>query len=385
MLGGMSGAEYRGRPGVRFGPLAAEVSAFAVLAVVDTVVSARAGWAWAGVPQSTGLSAAVLVLLRRRFPDGLGALAAGVLALAAVSAVVPHLLSTMAVLAAAVAIGAGCRRLAGGPAIAVTAAGGAVMVGAGRDTAVLAVSAAVLWGVAVALGLILRDADARRAAGAVEARTAERLRIARELHDVVTHHVTGIVVRAQAARLLAVRSRSGTRPPDDDDGYAEIEDAAKAALTSMRRLVRMLRDDDRRSLERQDLARSLRAAIDDDPRVSLAIDDDGVALPAPVVATAYWLALESLTNVRRHAPGATTIGVDARLERSAFDPALLLTIVNDGAPEAAKGDGFGLIGMAERVRDAGGTLRIGPAGDGRWQVAARLPLDGGASTASQGA
>ena len=297
-------------------------------------------------------------------------------------------------------------------AVALALPGAAVLVEAGRTTTWAAVAGAVLWGGAVAVGLMLRDADARRRAGAAEARTAERLRIARELHDVVAHHVTGIVVRAQAARVN----------PAASGGYADIEEAAKDALTAMRRVVRTLRSDEpipgqhdgrpgrregrpgrrdgpgqreaagrrdgpgqREAAGRpgqaipaggEDLARSLRIAIGDDRRGRLTVGDVP-ALPPRVVATAYWLTLEALTNVRKHAPGATVITVDARTGETAFDPALELVITNDGVAAVRTGDdGFGLVGMGERVREVGGTLRTGPTGDGRWEVAARLPLSG---------
>jgi signal transduction histidine kinase len=346
--------------------LAAEVSAFAVLAVVDAVLGVRRGFAWSGLASSAAVAAAVIAVLRRRLavaPAGAGVLALGAVAAAAEA-------GTMAVLSSAVIVGAACRRLRPLPAVALALPGGAVMVEAGRSRAWTAVAAAVLWGVAVAVGLMLRDADARRRASAAEARVGERLRIARELHDVVAHHVTGIVVRAQAAGVVAAR-----RDPAAAAGYAEIEDAAKEALTAMRRLVRTLRSDEVVAERADDLERSLRIAAADDPRVRLTVGDVR-RLPPRVVATAYWLTLEALTNARRHAPGATEIAVTARTENSAFDAVLLMAIVNDADGAQPRGEGFGLVGMAERVRDAGGTLRAGPTGDGRWEVVARLPLDG---------
>jgi signal transduction histidine kinase len=360
MLGGMTSDGHDGRPEGRSGLLVAEVAAFVVLAVVDAVIGLRAGFPWSGVPQSAGVAAAVLAVLRGRLARP--AAGAGALALAAIAAAPGP--STLAALAAAVVVGAACRRSTPLVAVALSAAGGAVLVETGRAHLWSAVGGAVLWGVAVAVGLMLRDADTRRRASAAEARTAERLRIARELHDVVAHHVTGIVVLAQASRVVA-----GTA------GYAEIEDAAKEALTAMRRLVRTLRTDEAAPERTDDLERSLRIAAGDDPLVRLTVSDVG-ALPPKVVATAYWLTLEALTNARKHAPGATGITVSARTERSAFDAVLQLAVVNDADAAQPRGEGFGLVGMAERVRDAGGTLRAGPTGDGRWEVMARLPLDG---------
>jgi hypothetical protein len=150
-------------------------------------------------------------------------------------------------LAIALLVGAGCRRLSRNAAIALAVCGGVAMTaapvlryGVGSSMALLAVPAALLWGGSLALGLILRDADDRRFAALAEVRTAERLRLARELHDFVAHHVTGIVVRAQAARMLA--ERPDTAGPDAEV-YREIEVAGSDALTAMRRLVGMLRTD----------------------------------------------------------------------------------------------------------------------------------------------
>jgi signal transduction histidine kinase len=434
MLGGMTADGHRGAPGARCGLLAAEVSAFTLLAIVDAVLGLRNGFTWSGIPHSAGVAAAVVAVLRRRLtppatdageaeppapragkvapptpgsvtsptvgtgraappangagavaPPGRGsgagglrtggtrapdlpALGVGTLALAAIAALPGA--STLAVLSSAVIVGAGCRRLEPLIAAGLALGGGAVMVEAGRARTWAAVAAAVIWGVSVAVGLMLRDADARRQASAVAARTAERLRIARELHDVVAHHVTGIVVRAQAAGVVA-----GKRDPAAMAGYGEIEDAAKEALTAMRRLVRTLRSDEVVAERTDDLERSLRIAAGDDPRVRITVEGVG-SLPPRVVATAYWLTLEALTNVRKHAPGAAEIVVDARTENAAFDAALRIAIVNDAVAAPPPGEGFGLVGMAERVRDAGGTLRTGPTGDGRWEVEARLPLNG---------
>ena len=103
----------------------------------------------------------------------------------------------------------------------------------------LAVPAALLWGGSLAVGLILRDADARHRSMQAEARTAERLRLARELHDLVAHHITGVVVRAQAAQVLAGKQGSGSEAVEQI--FPDIEQAGREALAAMRRVVAMLR------------------------------------------------------------------------------------------------------------------------------------------------
>lgn len=247
--------------------------------------------------------------------------------------------------------------------------------GSGVDVHLFAVPAALIWGASLAFGLVLRDGDNQRRGAREEARLGERMRIARELHDVVTHHVTGIAVRAQAARVVTVRSPAAI---DHEQSYREIEQAAAASLTAMRDMVGMLRTV---GAAPPPPAAGIPAALagvtgaDDRVRVDLA---DGVATldPGPdICATVHWIVLESLTNVRRHAD-ATAIIVRVGTEKR--PPQLVLEIVNDGVT----GDGdrgeqprYGLTGMRERVTALGGTLDTGPEPGRRWRVAVRLPLE----------
>ncbi|MGH3378536.1 MAG: sensor histidine kinase, partial [Actinoallomurus sp.] len=203
-------------------------------------------------------------------------------------------------------------------------------------------------------------------------RTAERLRLARELHDFVAHHVTGIVVRAQAARVVA----SG---PDGRDAevYREIEEAGSDALTAMRRLVGMLRAD-----TPVPPAAGIRAAV-----LDAASGHDGITAdlpeeldrlaPAPeVITTVHRVVLEALTNVRRHAPEAADVRVEARVQHDPVADVLVLEVVNDAVRDSSgDGAGYGLVGMAERVTALGGTLRAGAESGRRWRITVRLPLD----------
>jgi signal transduction histidine kinase len=267
-------------------------------------------------------------------------------------------------------------------ALLLTAAAGVAIVWAplGRIAGELAfaVFSAVGWGGAVAVGLALREIETRRRAALEEVRTAERMELARELHDVVAHHVTGIVVAAQAAAVVA-----RTSPDDVDRALSAIETAGTDALAAMRSMVGVLRgqDGDGARTPGAELGevRTLIERFDPDARMVRLSTDPGLehaVLPAGVAATGYRVVQEALTNVRRHAPDATAVEVDIRLR----DRALQLAVRSDGlrpgsAPRGGSG-GFGLAGMAERVAALNGTLSAGPTAPGVWTVAARLPLEG---------
>ncbi|WP_214368883.1 sensor histidine kinase [Pseudonocardia sp. H11422] len=238
------------------------------------------------------------------------------------------------------------------------------------------------WGGALAIGLTIREADTRRRTQLADARTAERMELARELHDVVAHHVTGIVVAAQAAGVVARRS-----PDEVDRALAAIEHAGTDALAAMRRMVGVLRGQE--GTDTSEGARTPGADLNAIPALVERFDperslvrlrtDPGFAhtlLPAGVAATGYRVVQEALTNVRRHATEATAVEVEIRIREGA----LLVSVRNDGVrsgpPSTPLGGagGFGLAGMAERVAALDGTLTAGPTGPGVWTVAARLPL-----------
>ncbi len=271
------------------------------------------------------------------------------------------------------------------PALTITAAAAVAIVGSPvlRMTDSAASSFSVLsalgWGGAVAIGLVLREIDTRRRAAVDDVRSAERMELARELHDVVAHHVTGIVVAAQAAAVVA-----RTSPDDVDRALAAIETAGTDALTAMRRMVGVLRGQDAEGARTPGAElREVRTLVDRfDPDGGLArlTTDAGLehaVLPPGVAATGYRVVQEALTNVRRHAPEAATVEVDVRIR----EEALLVSVRNDGVPPGPvgprpSGSGFGLVGMGERVSALDGTLAAGPTAPGVWTVSARLPLRG---------
>ncbi|GAA1790661.1 sensor histidine kinase [Actinomadura chokoriensis] len=221
---------------------------------------------------------------------------------------------------------------------------------------------------AAGTGLYLRSLDARRSRAVAEARRAQRLDLARDLHDFVAHEVGGMIVQAQAAQVGG----------DTAAALKRIEAAGARAMASLDRTVHMLHDEGPRDGPHglADLPALVeRFSASDGTRARLAMDD-AVAPPPEVAATAYRLVVEALTNVRRHAPGATAVDVSV----TAAGPALRVAVTDDGPRGRARvlrerrRSGHGLPGIAERVEALGGDFGAGPAGDRGWRVLALIPL-----------
>ncbi|WP_007026361.1 sensor histidine kinase [Saccharomonospora iraqiensis] len=253
----------------------------------------------------------------------------------------------------------------------------------------LFVGASLLLGLAVAFGLFLRARDTDRArtlATAVhDAQTAERMALARELHDVVAHHVTGIVVQAQAARVVAEHN-----PHAAVDALEGIERAGTDAMTAMRRLVRSMREQAQAGAggfsarATTDPAADLRTLIDSaNHGVPTTAELDLPAdLPGEVARSALRLVQESLTNVGKHATGATAVTVRACTTADT----LSVEIADDGTGGVdgpTDESGYGLVGMRERVELLRGSLSAGPADDGGWRVRAWIPLAAGPTGAER--
>lgn len=237
----------------------------------------------------------------------------------------------------------------------------------------------LLIGLVSGLAGYLRSMDYRRTVAVIETRRSERLAIAADLHDFVAHHVTGILVQTQVARMLA-----DTRPQELDPVLAGIERAAAEALASMRRTVGVLRDTGPDAAGRRpvgDLAGvaelvegfatpGQEVVLRRDPAVS-------DRLPHEVQAAAFRVVQEALTNIRRHAADATHIEVGLRDDAGR----LVVSVVDDGRggtllPADTHGGGFGLIGLKERVTALGGELDASPVGGGGWEVRAVFPRGG---------
>ncbi|WP_374773501.1 histidine kinase [Streptomyces sp. NBC_01310] len=242
----------------------------------------------------------------------------------------------------------------------------------GRFTLLFSVLAVVVG----AYSLLLRMQSAQRVLDLRAVRTAERLELARELHDLVAHHVTGIVVEARAARFTKVSAeRAG-------EIFGRIETAGDEALGSMRRLVKILREDDASKAAITPVAgladiRGLteRFSVTGPPVVLFVENGLEDRLPAHVAATAHRIVLEALTNTGKHAATATAVRVGLRTVPAGLE----VRIADDGGhpaklSESARGGGYGLAGMAERAEALGGSLTAGPTPEGGWLVTATLPL-----------
>jgi signal transduction histidine kinase len=226
----------------------------------------------------------------------------------------------------------------------------------------------VAFATTVATGVYSRSIEQRRADEARATRQSERDAIARELHDLVAHHVTGIVVQAQAARLVAA-----TRPDVTADALSSIERAGADALSSMRAMVGALRADP------GDAPMAPTATIDDIRRletsgtialpVVVSLDAAAEHLPSSVTASLHRIAIEALTNARRHGIGATAVDVAVACGAQH----VTLAVTNDGAVVTDRHQGFGLVGIAERVAALGGQFEAGPRPTGGWAVIAVLP------------
>lgn len=232
-------------------------------------------------------------------------------------------------------------------------------------------SCALLASVAVAVGGYLRWLDR----SVIAARREQRIQLARDLHDWVTHEMTGIVLEAQAGRL-AVHD-----PVETARTLTHIEEAGVRGLDAMDRTLRLLRDAGEASVagserlptlaEVRDVAHRFSARTP--ARVEVEIDDGLDPVRPETVTTVHRVVLESLTNVRRHAATASLIRIRVAREESG----LLVSVTDDGrrsAPRTRPGGGTGLAGLAERVEAVGGTLTCGPTVPAGWAVRAVLPV-----------
>jgi len=355
--------------------------ALAAVTAADAGRVAAAGGAWE-LAVAAGLVASAAALLRAK--DRFVAAVVGVVVVGA-AAVVSALSQirtgdpVAAVIALLVLGGSAVRSLPARRVLVISVAGVAAIVAGplvelagppGRGAAILGLFA---WGGALGAGAWLRLVDERRQASLQAARRDERLGLARELHDLVAHHVTGIVVQSQAAQTVGERHPEVVAP-----ALAAIEAAGSETLDAMRRLVGLLRDPTdsaSRTPGPGDLVSLVERFAGHGPPVRLQL---GEGLPAPgwppeLTATVYRVVQEALTNVSRHAPAATKVQVHLDADHDS----VVVEVTDDAGPSGSRdggGDGYGLVGMRERVEALRGHLDAGWSPAGGWRVRARLPL-----------
>ncbi len=222
------------------------------------------------------------------------------------------------------------------------------------------------------LGASVRYWSAAQVRERDQVKLREREQLARELHDTVAHHVSAIVVRAQAGRVLA-----SSEPAAAVDALEVIEEEASRTLAELRTMVGALRHGEDAVLAPQqgvaDIERLARRA-GDGPPVEVVLSGDLADLRPAVDAAVYRLAQESITNAVRHARHATRI--DVRVVGDG--ERVLLSVRDDGERSAfgASSPGYGLLGMTERATLLGGSLQAGPSADRGWAVTAALPRTG---------
>jgi hypothetical protein len=223
------------------------------------------------------------------------------------------------------------------------------------------------------LGALVRFWTTSRTRSIDQVRSREREQLARELHDTVAHHVSAMVVRAQAGRVVAPSD-----PAAALDALRLIEDEGSRTLAEMRTMVGALRDRGGvAELAPQngiaDIER-LASGPGVEPRVRVLLAGDLDTVSPAVGAATYRIAQESVTNALRHARNATCIEVQV----VGGEQGVELTVRDDGEPVHASGvsAGYGVIGMTERAAILGGTLSAGPRPEHGWVVDAVLPRAG---------
>lgn len=218
------------------------------------------------------------------------------------------------------------------------------------------------------------ELERERELSAAQAVALERVRIARELHDVVAHHVSAMGVQAGAARTMLTRDAAAAQT-----ALATVEESARTALTELRQLLDTLRTPSSTDSEipvgstihLAALPELVLHASANGLPTTLTVVGDPVDAPELVQVNLYRIAQEALTNARRHGgPGAAA---DVRLRYTA--DALELEVTNVGRRPLGERAGLGLVGMRERAAASGGTLDAGPRDRGGFRVRVRVPFD----------
>jgi signal transduction histidine kinase len=215
------------------------------------------------------------------------------------------------------------------------------------------------------------DLEREREVTAAQAVALDRVRIARELHDVVAHHVSVMGVQAGAARMVIDQD-----PAQATEILTGIEDSAREAISELHHLLETLRAP---GGEAEDAASTL--TLDDIEHLTAAATEAGlptdytvvgvpVPVPSVVAVNLYRIAQESLTNARRHAGVGAKADVRVRYTGGSVE----LEVVNTGRPALTTHPGLGQLGMRERALASGGTIELGPRERGGWRVRAQVPF-----------
>ena len=357
--------------------IAAGLAAFVAWEILATDVAGPLAWL---VP--LGLLATLPVALRRRWPVVATVLVVtGIVTLDAVSEIQEPQSTLLSYLLVVYSAGAHAERTPGLVALVFAIVG--LTVDEPEDTIVLGPLSVATWLVgrlvrswrrqAAELARLAAELERERSESARLAVVDERARIARDLHDVVGHSLSLMVLQAGGERLALGDERSGTR-----EALAAIERSGRSTLAELRRLVGVLRsaDDGPELAPLPGLARLddlVRPVRDAGLTVDVRIDGDPVPLPAGVDVAAYRIVQEALTNTLRHAHAARRVAVRIGYGHQE----LTLEVADDGRTAAGSAsDGHGLIGMRERVALYGGRLTAGARPGGGYVVCGRLPLGG---------
>ena len=237
-----------------------------------------------------------------------------------------------------------------------------------------AIGAVIFFVLPAVIGVAVRYRAAERVRETDQAKMREREQLARELHDTVAHHVSAIIIQAQAGSTVAANN-----PQAAVAALAVIEAEASRTLAEMRFMVSALRQGEAPALNPQrgiaDIYHLAHSRVDA-PMVDVHVDESLGDVQPVVNAAIYRLAQESITNAIRHARHATRVDVQVAADAEC----VRLTVRDDGDPTTFNpqaANGYGLIGMRERTKLLGGTLEAGPAAAGRgWAITAVLPRHG---------
>ncbi|MGW6613322.1 sensor histidine kinase [Streptomyces erythrochromogenes] len=338
------------------------------------------------VPAACALVAGAMCLLaRRRHPVAVltAVLLLGIVPNLAVADAAPHFPLGLAV--ALYSVVRFSRPAVAGAAAALTVplvslGQGGGLLPAGWTLVASAAATALVAGAALVINRWQRDVAANHALQAERAVAEERRRIARELHDIVAHHITAMQLMAGGARANLAHDTEAAR-----EALVTLEDSGRIALREMRQLLDVLRageEPDESPPAPQPGAADLERIVTESrlagTETEFTVDGPVRPLPPSVGLTLFRIVQEALTNTRKHAGQAR-----ARVRLTYHPDEVAVEVCDDGAgappPTArpAAGTGYGLIGMHERVALQGGTLEAAARDGGGFRVAARLPVPAG--------